>query len=103
MLSVSNVRKSGLNEYHFYLLNRCQLSTKELSVLLAERLQVFLMKLPEMKCQRCGNEVVRGLKPHRCRKRSVEIIIPGQQLNLEGCSCKVKTLEGRQYVYCRCE
>ena len=103
MSFVSFVRKSGLNEIHFYLLYRCQISAEELSVLLAERLQVFLMKLPEMKCRRCGNEVVRGLKPHRCRKRSKEIIIPGQQFNLEGCACKVKTLEGRQYVYCRCE
>ncbi len=116
MLSVSPVEKSGLNEIHFHLLYRCQarfclrnevseakqLGTK-LSVLLAERLQVLLMKRPEVKCRRCGREVTRGLKPHRCRKTSTEVIPPGQQLNLEGCTCKTKTLDGRRYVYCRCE
>jgi hypothetical protein len=79
------------------------MSADVLSVLLAERLQVLLMERPDVKCRRCGNEVVRGLKPHRCRKRSVEVITPGQQNNLEGCSCKVKTLDGRRYIYCRCE
>ncbi len=61
------------------------------------------MKLPEMKCRRCGNEVIRGLKPHRCRKRSSEVIFPGQQLNLEGCTCKTKAFAGRTAIYCRCE
>ncbi len=103
MLSVLNVRKSGLNEIHFYLLYRCQMSADVLSPLLAERLQVLLMPLPERYCRRCGNEVVRGLKPHRCRKKRSEVIIPGQQLNTMGCACKTKTLEGRHYVYCRCE
>ncbi len=103
MLSVSNVRKSGLNDVYNYLLYRCQMSADVLSVLLAERLQVLLMPVPDRYCRRCGNEVVRGLKPHRCRKKRSEVISSGQQLNLEGCACKVKTLNGRTMIYCRCE
>ncbi len=102
MSSVFIVEKSGLNELHFYLLYRCHRVRTILSVLLAERLQVLLMPVPDRYCRRCGREVVRGLKPHRCRRKRSEVIPPGQQLNLQGCTCKTKTLEGRHYVYCRC-
>ncbi len=72
-----------------------------LSVLLAERLQVLLMS--DEVCPRCGANIGMFTIRHRCRRKKSKVIPPGQQLNLEGCTCKVKTLDGRQYVYCRCE